>query len=319
MRHLMLVTGFVAMVASLPVVAVQPAVRVVRDIPYASAGDRALALDLHMPEGVSNPPLVVWIHGGAWRQGSRASVRPEFAQHGFATASVDYRLSTEARFPAMVHDIKAAIRFLRARAGDYGYRADRIAIAGDSAGAHLAALVGVTNGVADLEGALGDHRDRSSAVQAIVAYYPATNLATILDQSTPFGLGVRVPALQLLLGDLPGRAPDLARLASPVSHVDAGDPPLLIFHGDRDPQMPIAQSHELEDRYEAVGLEGTLVVVHDAVHGGEAFYSGAHLARAIAFLQRTIGDPSPQPGAPSVGARDEAGAARLERRAALLQ
>lgn len=262
--------------------------RVVRDITYATVDGRALQLDLHLP-AVANPPLLVWVHGGAWREGDRASVRTEFVRNGFATASVDYRLSTDAPFPAMMHDIKAAVRFLRARAGDYGVRAGRIAIAGDSAGAHLAALAGVTNGVAALEGRVGLHREQSSSLQAIVGYYPATNLRTILAQSTPFGLGVRVPALQLLLGGEPDDVPELASLASVVTHVDSSDPPLLLFHGDQDPQMPINQSHELQGVYEALGLDVDLVVVHGAAHGGNVFYRGDHLERALAFLRRTIG------------------------------
>ena len=96
-----------------------------------------------------------------------------FVNNGIATASLDFRQSTEARFPAMVHDIKAAIRLLRAKAPEYRYRADRIAIGGTSSGAHLAALVGVTNGHKELEGTLGDHRSTSSDVQAIVIYYGA--------------------------------------------------------------------------------------------------------------------------------------------------
>ena len=292
MRQRRSLTALMALMCAsvwLAVPAARQDVRVIRDITYATVGERALQLDLHMPAGVANPPLLVWVHGGAWRQGSRAGVRAEFARNGVATASVSYRLSTEARFPAMIHDIKAAIRFLRARAGDYGYRADRIAISGDSAGAHLAALVGVSNGVAALEGAIGGHRDRPSDIQAIVAYYPATNLTSILRQSTPFGLNVRVPALQLLLGGQPDEVPELARLASVTNHVDAGDPPLLIFHGDQDPQMPINQSHELHGLYKALKLDGEMVVVHGAVHGGDVFYSGDHLHRALAFLTRTIG------------------------------
>lgn len=264
--------------------------REIRDVTYATVDGRALQLDLYLPAGVANPPLVVWVHGGAWRSGSRESVRREFAANGFATAAVSYRLSTEARFPAMVHDIKAAIRFLRARAGDYGYRTDRIAIAGDSAGGHLAALVGVSSGVAALEGTVGAHLDQSSGVQAIVDYYGASNLTTILRQSTPFGLDVRVPALELLLGAVPEKAPDLARLGSVTTYVEATDPPLLIFHGDQDPQMPINQSHELEGAYEALGLDVALVVLHGAAHGGDVFYQGARLERALAFLRRTIGD-----------------------------
>jgi acetyl esterase/lipase len=267
--------------------------REVRDVTYAVVGGRPLQLDLLLPAGSDNPPLVVWVHGGAWRSGSRTSVRREFAEHGFATASVGYRLSTEARFPAMIHDIKAAIRYLRAHAAEYGYRADRIAIAGDSAGGHLAALVGVSAGVAELEGSVGENLGESSAVHAIVDYYGASNLTTILQQSTPFGLDVRVPALELLLGAVPEKVPDLARLASVTTHVDAGDPPILIFHGDQDPQMPINQSHELEGAYRALSLDVEFIVLHGAGHGGDAFYSGPHLERALTFLRRTLGSALP--------------------------
>ena len=212
-----------------------------------------------------------------------------FVEHGIATASLDFRLSTEARFPAAVHDIKAAIRFLRANASEYGYRTDRIAISGSSSGGHLAALVGVTNGDTALEGTVGDHPDQSSDVQAIVSYFGASNLTTILAQSTPHGLNVREPALTLLLGALPESAKELAELASPVFHVDRSDPPLLLVHGDQDPQMPINQAHELEGAYKQLGLDVSFDVVHGAAHGGTDFFSGDHLTRALEFLHRTIG------------------------------
>jgi dipeptidyl aminopeptidase/acylaminoacyl peptidase len=147
----------------------------------------------------------------------------------------------------------------------------------------------VTNGHAELEGVVGDARGQSSNVQAILAYYPATDLTTILAQSTPFGLDVRIPALEQWLGATPEKVKTLAELASPVLHVDRGDPPLLIFHGDRDPQMPINQSHQLEGAYEALGLDAHLEVVHGGVHGGAGFYAPANLERAVAFLRRTIG------------------------------
>jgi acetyl esterase/lipase len=263
-----------------------------RDIPYATVGDRTLTLDLYMPAGVPTPPLVVWVHGGAWRSGNKGEGVPTvLVEHGFALASLDFRLSTEARFPAAVHDIKAAIRFLRASAPTYGYRAERIAIAGSSSGGHLASLVGVTNGLAALEGSEGDHLEQPSDVQAIVSYYGASNLTTILSQSTPFGLRVREPALELLLGALPDKATDVARLASPVFHIDRQDPPLLLLHGDQDPQMPVNQSLELEGAYERLGLDVTLDIVHGAAHGGEAFFTGSHLTRALDFLRRTLGGP----------------------------
>jgi acetyl esterase/lipase len=260
-----------------------------RDVVYAAVDGRNLGLDLYIPAGVPRPPLVVWVHGGAWRSGTKAQVPPLFVENGFATASLDFRQSTDARFPANVHDIKAAIRFLRAKAQEYGYRTDRIAIAGSSSGGHLAALVGVSNGVKDLEGTVGACLNERSDVQAIVVYYGASNLMTILAQSTPFGVNMRRPALELLLGGLPENVPDLAQMASPVVHVGAGDPPLLLLHGDQDPQMPINQSHELQGAYEKAGLDVSLDVVHGAAHGGDLFFSPEHIQRVVAFLHRTIG------------------------------
>jgi acetyl esterase/lipase len=259
-----------------------------KDVVYATVEGKDLGLDLYMPSGV-HPPLVVWVHGGAWRSGTKARPPMAFVENGFAMASLDFRQSVDARFPANVHDIKAAIRFLRAKASDYGYRTDRIAIAGASSGGHLAALVGVSNGNQELEGTVGTHLTQSSDVAAIVDYYGASNLTTILAQSTPFGLNMRRPALELLLGAPPDETRRLAELASPVTHVDRNDPPLLIFHGDQDPQMPINQSHELEGVYEKMGLDVHFDVVHGAAHGGDAFFSPDRVARAVAFLRRTIG------------------------------
>jgi acetyl esterase/lipase len=230
----------------------------------------------------------VWIHGGAWTNGSKDNVPPHFVEAGFAVASVEFRQSREARFPAQVHDIKAAIRFLRANASKFGYRTDRIAISGPSSGGHLAALVGVTSGVAALEGKIGDHLDQSSAVQAILDYYGPTNFMTILAQSTPHGLSVRVPALERLIGGRPENVSELARLASPVEHVGPGDPPLLMLHGDQDPQVPINQSIELQGAYERVGLPVTFFVVHGAEHGGPEFFEPKPLEVALSFLRQIL-------------------------------
>ncbi len=200
------------------------------DIEYARIGGVVLKLDLHRPQAV-NPPLIVYVHGGAWRAGSKSDVPiAALLDHGFAIASVDYRLSTQAVFPAQIHDIKAAIRFLRAKAAEFRLNTKKIAIIGSSAGGHLAALVGVTNGHKVLEGRIGEHLDQSSRVDAIVSLYGASNLQSILAQSTEFGLTVRIPALKLLLGDLPEKKSELAKLASPVAHLDKSDPPLLLIH-----------------------------------------------------------------------------------------
>jgi len=232
---------------------------------------------------------LVFVHGGAWRGGSKDGVPKVFPDNGIPTASVEFRQSTEARFPAQIHDIKAAIRFLRNKAGTYGYDAQHIVIVGSSSGGHLAALTGVTNGNSELEGKVGDNLRESSSVQAIVDYYGATNLTTILAQSTPFGLNVRKPALELLLGTEPENNMELTKLASPVFHVDGNDPPLLIFHGDQDPQMPINQSHELVGAYKKHNLDVVFDVVYGAAHGGDLFYTPQKLTLALEFIKKHLG------------------------------
>jgi acetyl esterase/lipase len=260
-------------------------VRQSKDLEYARVGDTSLKLDLYVPADAKSPSVVVWVHGGAWRGGSKnnPSILP-LTEMGYAVASVDYRLSPVAKFPAQIHDIKAAIRYLRGTASQHGIDTRKIAIAGGSAGGHLAALVGVSNGVKGLEGDSGDHRNQSSDVQAIVAFYGASNLTTILAQSTPHGLSVRVPALELLLGGHPDERPDLARLASPVYHVDKADPPILWYHGDQDAQMPINQAHEIVGAYKKLGLPITLEVVHGGGHGGKLFFTPEQMNEVGQFL-----------------------------------
>jgi acetyl esterase/lipase len=258
------------------------------DIVYAIIDGKELKLDLYLPSKPVTQGLLVWVHGGAWRGGTKEGVPKVFSENGIPTASIEFRQSTEAKFPAQIHDIKAAIRFLRAKASTLGYSADRIVIAGSSSGGHLAALIGVTNGHGELEGKVGEHLKQSSSVQGILDYFGASDLTTILAQSTPFGLNMRKPALELLLGSLPDQNVDLARLASPVFHVDQKDPPLLIFHGEQDPQMPISQSHELTGAYTSAKLDVLFDVVYGAAHGGDAFYTPERLKLALDFVVRNL-------------------------------
>jgi acetyl esterase/lipase len=253
-----------------------------RDIEFARVGERKLSLDFYAPTAstMKPTPTIIWIHGGAWRAGSKNNVPVlHWLDRGFAIASVEYRLTPDAKFPAQVHDIKAAIRYLRSRAKELKLDPDRFVIAGASAGGHLAALVGVSSGVEALEGAVGNHLSEKSIVQAIVSFYGASNLQSILSQSTDHGLSVRVPALQLLLGGQPNELPELAKLASPVAHVDASDPPLWLIHGDADPQMPPQQSVELKEAYIQSQNNVKLDVVEGAKLVGHIFYSNQRLNR----------------------------------------
>ncbi|WP_310821327.1 alpha/beta hydrolase [Stratiformator vulcanicus] len=263
--------------------------RTIKNIEFAKTGQQPLKLDLYLPDGQSEGPLVVWVHGGAWMRGSRDNVPVLYlVEKGYAVASVDYRLSPVAKFPAQVHDIKAAIRFLRAKENQFGYDASRIGIAGASAGGHLAALVGVTNGHEELEGSVGEYSGESSDVAAVVDLYGPTNFLTILAQSTPHGLSVRVPALKLLLDGHVNERPQAAGLASVTSHVDPSDPPLLILHGDQDPQVPINQSHELYGLYDDQNLDVTFEVVHGGAHGGKQFHDDERQELVVTFFNRAL-------------------------------
>ena len=262
---------------------------ILRDVEYAAVDGISLKLDLYLPDTPDPSTLIVWVHGGAWRSGSKDRVAiKDMVQRGFAIASVNYRLTPVAPFPANVHDIKASIRFLRAHAGRYGFKEDPVVIAGASAGGHLAALVGVTNGHAALEGTVGEYTNQSSDTAAIVSFYGASNLTTILKQSTPHGLGVREPALQLLLGGSPEEFPATAKMASPVFHADASDPPLLLIHGDQDPQMPINQAHELHGVYKRLGRPVQFEVIYGGGHGGAPFFDRERLDLVHDFLRRHL-------------------------------
>ncbi|WP_063768860.1 alpha/beta hydrolase fold domain-containing protein [Verrucomicrobium sp. BvORR034] len=286
---LSLVTGLINPTGSLHA---EPVLK--EGIEFAKVGEQPLQLDLYLPEGKAKSPLIVYVHGGGWRSGSRSDMPlGNLVAQGFPVASVDYRLSTVAPFPAQAHDIKAAIRFLRAKGKELGLSdTSKIVIAGGSAGGHLAAIVGVTNGNKALEGTVGSAQSASSDVQGIISHFGASNLQTILSQSTPHGLKVRVPALELLLGG----QPDLARLASPVAQLDSQDTPLLLIHGDADPQMPFAQSEEFQRAYQKAGLSVEFVPVAGGKHGGREFYDEARTKVMVEFLNRVASSPaSPTP------------------------
>lgn len=271
-------------VAAVAIAVGRPAEPTLKDIEYARIENAPLLLDLYRPQ-TQRGPLIVWVHGGAWRSGSKNEMPLlELVRAGYPAASVEYRLSTVARFPAQAHDLKAAIRFLRGESSKLGIDARRIVIAGASAGGHLAALIGSSNGVRELEGELGKHRDQSSDAQGIISFFGGSDLTTILNQSTPKGLEIRMPALDLLLGAQPDKVPDLARLASPVFHVDKSDPPLLLFHGDQDPQMPVNQALELQGAYEKAGASARLKILHGAGHGGNVFFETEQINLCKKFL-----------------------------------
>lgn len=256
-----------------------------KNIVYAETDGKKLQLDIYKPTIKKDPYLIVWVHGGAWNTGSKENPPLGLLSFGYALASVDFRASTEKPFPADVHDIKAAIRFLRANASNYGYKSDKIIIWGSSSGGHLAALVATTNNNATLEGNLGNFTNTSSSVQACIDFFGPTNFLTILNQSTPHGLNVRLPALAILLGKPLDQVTELAKTASPVFQVDANDPPLFIVHGEQDNQVPINQSIELMSIYKSKNLKVQIEFIPNAGHSDPAYAKKELMEKIDVFLK----------------------------------
>jgi acetyl esterase/lipase len=252
------------------------------DVIFGKGGGEDLTLNLARPTGRDRPlPCVVFIHGGAWRAGERGDhdkdVR-EMARRGFVAASVDYRLAPEHRFPAQVHDVKCAIRFLRAHAGKYGLDPEHIAVWGVSVGGHLALMLGVTQKADDLEGD-GGWPEQSSAVQAAVAYYPRTDLA-----AGGFSDGVRKDHVNFLGGSL-AEVPEQYRKASPLTYLNAGDAPMLILQGTADPRVPLTQTFRMLDAMTKAKVSGRVELVAGAGHGWSGEERRRSDAAAIAFIQ----------------------------------
>ena len=259
----------------------------VKNVLYGGTGDKKLELDIYKLKEQKDPYLIVWIHGGAWYSGSKENPPLGLLGYGYALASINFSLSTEKIFPAQVQDIKAAIRFLRANAGKYDYRSDKIIIWGSSSGGHLASLVATTNSNKELEGSIGNYISNSSSVQACIDYFGPTNFLTILNQSTPHGLNVRLPALAILLGKPIDQATALAKLASPVYQVDAGDPPMFIVHGEQDVQVPINQSIELMSAYKSKNLKVQIEFIPNAGHSDPACFKKEVLDKIDKFLKES--------------------------------
>jgi acetyl esterase/lipase len=262
--------------------------KLTKDILYATTQEKELKLDLYKPEKSSDPYLIIWIHGGAWHSGSKENPPMDLVTRGYAMASINYRKTVEAKFPALIHDIKAAVRYLRAHADQYGYRKDKIILWGSSAGGHLAALAGLTNGNSYLEGTIGNDLKTSSHVQAVLDFFGPADLTTIMSQSTPHGVSVRGPALTLMFGKPLDQAAEELKLASPVHHADKNDPPLFICHGDQDHQVPINQSIQLYGKYRELGLNVQLEYVHGAGHGGKGFSDPALIDKVDQFLKGVL-------------------------------
>jgi acetyl esterase/lipase len=239
-----------------------------RDLAYVTGGHQRQLLDLYLPRAAGRLPLIVWIHGGAFRMGSKEDRIPhEMLLQGYAIASLNYRLSQHARFPAQIEDCKAAVRWLRANADTYGLDPMRFAAWGESAGGHLAAMLGTAGHERGFE--VGAHLEHSSRVQAVLDFFGPTDFLQMDAHRLPEGMvhdTADSPESQLVGGPIQEHRAEVAR-ANPVSYVTPQAPPFLIVHGDRDPLVPYHQSILLAAALEAAGVPVTFHTVAGAGHG----------------------------------------------------
>jgi len=245
--------------------ALDDAVKAQSGIPFARYGDREIALDLYRPAEKSGPlPAIICIHGGGWFKGTRANMRNlarALAARGFVTASISYRLSGEAEFPAAIHDAKAAVRFLRAEADTLGIDSDAIGVTGLSAGGHLAALLTTSGDVEELEGD-GGNAERSSRVQAGIAMGAQSDFLT--ERIGTLSATPGNPHYTPFLGGTQEEIPETYRLASPRHHIDRNDPPLLFLTGELDD--PSTHADGARDDLEKLGIPTGLTVFPGAPH-----------------------------------------------------
>jgi acetyl esterase/lipase len=263
-----------------------------QDLPYADTDNSRQKLDLLLPKkpATNGPlPVVVFIHGGGWRNGDKSRGLGQvsrFAESGqFAAASIGYRLSGEAKWPAQIHDCKAAIRWLKANAKQYELDAKRICVFGTSAGGHLVAMLGATGGVETLEGKLGSHTERDSRVACVVDFFGPTDFLTMNDFPGRIDHDAATSPESLLIGGPIQQHKDKSRAATPMMYVTADDAPILIMHGTQDPLVPFDQSVQFLAALKRSKVDAVLAPITDGEHG---FRGPTVNARVDQFLKKYL-------------------------------
>lgn len=269
------------------------------DLAYAELSERQ-KLDIFLPEQTTSPvPLIISVHGGAFMFGDKRDhqLSPMLLglKRGYGVASVNYRYSEEARFPAQIHDIKAAIRYLRAHATEFNLDPERFAIWGGSAGGYLASLAGVSHGIAELEDLNLGNPETSSELQAVVDWFGPINFASMDAQFKESGKGApnhgeATSPEGKLLGAALAEVPELVMKANPETYISPDDPPFFIQHGMEDNMVPVQQSIEFAQNLREVLPEHKieLHLLEEAGHGGEAFLTGKNLEKVFGFLDRAL-------------------------------
>jgi acetyl esterase/lipase len=262
---------------------------IITNIPYVAnpAPRQNFDLILPMQKGDQSFPLVVWIHGGAWLSGIKEWDNVKYlVRHGYAIASIDYRFSTEAPFPAQIQDCNTALNFILAHATNYGINPRQFVVGGGSAGGHLALLLGLARGERNF-GA-----DPSVKPLAILDFFGPVDFNRTKDDlkaiNSEKGLAVFNDAVGKLLGVPVDQPSDQAKLASPIRYVSATNPPVLILHGGQDDLVPVAQSRRLHEALDRVGVKNQLIMVDVAGHDGPLFSTPEIETKVVDFLNEVF-------------------------------
>lgn len=266
------------------------------DLVFAAIDGTSLMLNLHRPVVDDPVPVVLYLHGGGWRRGDRTSdvdarLRP-VAAAGLAVASIDYRLAPESTYPAQIHDVKAATRWLRAHAKEHGLISDRVGVWGASAGALLGTLAALTPDDPELEGKLGHHLEQSSRLDAVVHWFGPTDFVTTSTR-TPMEANLLPPPFEgvLLGGDSQEQTAATAEAASPYARIHSTAPPFLIVHGDRDRIAPISEAHAFFAALSRAGVEASFLSVAGAGHEDPRFQQATLIELTAAFLLAELLSP----------------------------
>ena len=269
------------------------------DLAYATVSD-AQKLDLYIPTTGSGPfPVVIMVHGGGFMMGDKSDGAgltgvDQLLAAGYAVASINYRLSSEAIFPAQIFDAKAAVRFLRANAAEYQLNPDKFGAWGASAGGSLVSLLGTTCGVAELEGAELGNAEQSSCVQAVIDWFGPIDFLKMDEQfagtSCPQTHDAANSPESMLVGAAIQTVPDLVATTNPMNYITADDAPFFIENGTADCNIPPAQNKNLADALSAViGADNvTYVSLEGAGHGGSQFETTENLNLVIGFLDKYL-------------------------------
>ena len=262
------VSMFFFAVASTAAEPVEDSIVVETDVVYGIVDSIEMKLDIARPSQSieSGRPCIVFIHGGAWRGGNKARYRSEIrvmAEQGYVAASLAYRFCPDHRFPAQVHDVKQAVRFLRSHADQYGIDRQRFGAVGYSAGAHLAMMLGVTDIDDGLEGTeiWSTKIDQPSKVQAVVSYFGPTDFT---QGNIPT---ISIPLLADFIGGMMPEFRDAYVKASPVTFVDSTDAPMLLFQGTADPLVPYQQAILMSEKLSEAGVDGRMELMFGVGHG----------------------------------------------------